>query len=287
MWRITGGKASAYRLGAAWPPRLAEVLLVLAAAWVVAGWITGEPVHVQRSSTAAADVDQVLAAVDVQALIAAHPFGKKAEKKTAPPPKTVKTVVSRRPIKLLGTIEAGAKSAAFVQVGAGPLQLFRIGDVIQPGVILREVRHRRIIIAAGGKLEVVLMPEESPLPASAGRSNVAEGGNHRPATSRHRLPRAALTRELADLPRLMSQARVFPYLKNGKNEGFLITEIVPGSLYARIGLRNNDVIQSVNGVRITSPDQALALYQQLKEVPAIDLGLLRHGKKTTIHYDIR
>jgi general secretion pathway protein C len=95
---------------------------------------------------------------------------------------------------------------------------------------------------------------------------------------RYVISRAALNGVLDDLSQLTTQARLIRSFKNGAPNGYKLFSIEPGSLYSRIGLRNGDNVQSINGYPLTGPDQALEAYQKLRTVGRFDIDLDRRGE---------
>jgi general secretion pathway protein C len=75
-----------------------------------------------------------------------------------------------------------------------------------------------------------------------------------------------------------------PSIKDGKANGFKIFAIRPGTLYERLGVRNGDVITSINGHKLTTPDEALAAYQNLRDSTSFRLEVRRRGKPLTLTY---
>ena len=63
--------------------------------------------------------------------------------------------------------------------------------------------------------------------------------------------------------------------------------IRPGSLFAKIGLQNGDVIKRINGVEISGPEQAFEAYQQLKDETSIQIDLSRRDENKSFSYEIR
>jgi len=61
----------------------------------------------------------------------------------------------------------------------------------------------------------------------------------------------------------------------------------PGSLYRAIGIRSGDVITSVNGTKIDSPNKALELFEQLKNSSNISVEIERRGQPKTLGYSIK
>lgn len=72
------------------------------------------------------------------------------------------------------------------------------------------------------------------------------------------------------------------YDKAGKAVGLTADDIasVPGA--SRVGLRNGDIIRSVNGIALTDEAQVLGLVTQLQGVKQLDLAVQRNGAITKI-----
>jgi general secretion pathway protein C len=62
---------------------------------------------------------------------------------------------------------------------------------------------------------------------------------------------------LSDLNSIMSQAVMRPYLNKGVQEGLIISNIAPNSLYEKMGLQNGDIIIDVNNKHMQSADNIL------------------------------
>lgn len=125
-------------------------------------------------------------------------------------------------------------------------------------------------------------------PAQTGPPAVAKPAAPSQGTALRRvLDQREVAQSMADLPKLLSEARVGPFYANGKVEGWKIEGINPKSFYDRIGLQAGDVLQRVNGVEIRDPGMVLSLFQQLKDERSVSLDLLRGGQKTTMLFEIR
>jgi general secretion pathway protein C len=91
----------------------------------------------------------------------------------------------------------------------------------------------------------------------------------------------------ANMSRLMTQVRVVPNFTDGQPDGFKVFAIRPGSLFAKIGLQNGDVLKRINGVDIQGPEQAFEAYQRLKDETSIQIDLSRRNENRTFNYEIR
>src|SRR5204862_94387 len=70
----------------------------------------------------------------------------------------------------------------------------------------------------------------------------------------YEIERATLEAILADTGALMRGARIVPELREGHSAGFRLYAVRPDSVFARIGLRNADVVVAINGLPLTSPE---------------------------------
>lgn len=101
-----------------------------------------------------------------------------------------------------------------------------------------------------------------------------------------RIPTAEVEKAFENFTNVLNQARVVPYMVNGVAQGFQIRKIVPGSIYQRLGLRNSDIIKSVNGESLTTQDQALRMISLFKNEREISLEIQRGSKPFTLNYII-
>ena len=77
-----------------------------------------------------------------------------------------------------------------------------------------------------------------------------------------------------------------PSFTQGATDGFKLLAVVPGSLFARLGLQNGDVIRRVGGVALTSVEGGLELFQRLRSATRVELELERRGQPLRQRYAI-
>ena len=78
-----------------------------------------------------------------------------------------------------------------------------------------------------------------------------------------------------------------PNIKDGRQEGFSISEVVPGGIYSSLGLRNGDILLRINGLEISNPEVAIQAMSGLKGMSNIDLDVIRNGRKISMNYRIK
>ena len=221
-----------------------------------------------------------------------HLFGGTSQGLAEPAPEEI--VLDDMPVavslglKLVGTVVASEpeESSAIIEDRSTRKQeVYHEGDRVKQALIKRILRHN-VVINTGRRDEVLTMiPEESsgktPAPERAPRTR------WRPAAgSSVRLDREELESQMANLNELMQQVRIRPFMEGKQPAGFLVSNIKPGSLFSKMGLRNGDVIQGVNGEAITTPDQAIELYESLMEGGEISLEIKRGRRKQNLRYEV-
>ena len=90
-----------------------------------------------------------------------------------------------------------------------------------------------------------------------------------------------------DLAKVLMQATAEPYLENGNIAGFRMTQIDEGSIYAKAGLQDGDVITNINGSELSNVAASIALLRSLKGADHIDIDLKRGGQSQKVTIDVR
>jgi general secretion pathway protein C len=182
---------------------------------------------------------------------------------------------------LKGTI-AGDTSFGFIVIeerGKNKQRLYRLGDMIGSARLIKVTRNTAIIRSEGREitLKIKSNPEGSLLSRSqAPQTSISGSGMV--------LNKGEVTEKLRDLKTIMTQAVVRPYFEDGKQEGFIVSDIKPDSLYQKLGLHNGDIIIDVNGKPMQTTDDILQMLNIMQTGGSIDLSLKRNGESETINY---
>lgn len=92
---------------------------------------------------------------------------------------------------------------------------------------------------------------------------------------------------LGRLNEVAMEGRWLPYFENGKIAGFKLAQTVPNSAFEKIGLQSGDVIRSVNGYDISSPDKLLDVFTKLRDARDFNVDIMRGGgQKTSLSYTV-
>jgi general secretion pathway protein C len=126
-----------------------------------------------------------------------------------------------------------------------------------------------------------------PAPPSADGSEL-DGSIKKIAEDSYEIERALVNDLLANPMSVARDARIMPSRgTNGQPGGFKLYAVRPASVFARLGIRNGDTVTSVNGLDLSSPDDALEVYTKLREASHLSVSVIRRGKPMTLSYNIR
>jgi general secretion pathway protein C len=225
--------------------------------------------------------------------------GEQPKQDTPPPEETIKATELQ--LKLVGAA-AGAPYQGYAIIedlsSRGAQTVYQIGDSIQGALVVEISPNCVVLDKGGGQYESLCFEHETNGAKSPKRSpqqsrleptaqDVGDEGIVRVDGATWRVSRELILDQFSNLGALSDQARVAPYLVQGQTQGFRLTRLKSGSLLQQIGVQNGDVLQKVNGLNITSPNEALQAFQQLQNESTVRLEILRRKRATTLTYEIR
>ncbi len=111
-------------------------------------------------------------------------------------------------------------------------------------------------------------------------------GIERVNDTNYNIRRTLLNKVLDNAGKLIGIAAVAPKMEGGKSAGMEIRGIRPGTLLTKLGIKNSDVLESVNGQPLSGPDSALDAYTTLRTSDKFTLSVQRDGKSVLITYNL-
>lgn len=198
-------------------------------------------------------------------------------------------------LKLWGTVSGDAEQAYAVIEDSQKREqnLYRVGDTIQNASV-KMILREKVVLSVDGKDEILTMEE---MAQKGGSSAMAARGGSRgrftpprarsPREQRITIERNMIDEAFQDVNKLMTDITVTPHMENGQTDGLNLNRIQPNSIFRRMGLRNGDVLTGVNGQPITTVEDAMQMYTNLRTSGDVQLQLKRRGQERTINYNIR
>jgi hypothetical protein len=100
------------------------------------------------------------------------------------------------------------------------------------------------------------------------------------------LSREALDKVLEGQADLQRQAQIVPEAENGRVIGVRLFGVRPDTLLGALGFENGDLLQTLNGLDISSPDKALEAYARFRTARDLRVDLTRGGAKMELRYHL-
>ena len=99
--------------------------------------------------------------------------------------------------------------------------------------------------------------------------------------------RSFVDKVLQNQAEIMRSARIVPHEENGQVVGVKLYGIRRNSLLGKLGLQNGDLMRTINGFAMSSPDTALEAYSKLRTANNLSVAVVRRGRPMNVEYDIQ
>ncbi len=200
-------------------------------------------------------------------------------------------------LQLLGTGSRGDKAFAVVEDAKTKVQrILTVGDKVDDAEVV-DIGWRHMVLRRAGQEELLLVPPNLSGDGSASASTTAVSNTPAAAgdgeqirkigDDRYLVAQAEVEHSMSNLSELFTQMRAVPNMQDGKTNGFRLFAIRSGSLFQKIGLQNNDVVQRINGIDLNDPGKAMSLFQDLQGETRLSVDVVRGGETRTLSYEIR
>lgn len=180
-------------------------------------------------------------------------------------------------MRLFGVRAGGVGGgSAIIGLADGRQLSVGVGEEVEPGLVLQSVGSDFVTLARGQSLSRL---EFADTPAGAAAPPPPPSTPQVVAP-----PTAALASSqgaVVDPQRLMAQAALRPRIQGLGVNGFTVSSAGNASELRSAGLQSGDVILSVNGVALNSPQAIGALRGQLAGAPSADIQYERAGETRT------
>ncbi len=195
-----------------------------------------------------------------------------------------------------------------------PQASYATGATLSPGVVVDSVYPDRVLLSRNGVLETLRLPRADGAPATAASAKDRPGaappaGFALPAAGSDSLAAApsmppptyapplvstghfnwqAATDALGvDVQALAREVAVLPVIEGGQFVGVRLSTGRDVPLIAKLGLKPDDVVTAVNGIRLDSPARATQIAQSLTSATQASVVVRRDGQEQTLTVSLR
>ena len=167
---------------------------------------------------------------------------------------------------------------------------YGIGDKIEDAEITA-IEQKRVTLRRGdGSVEYLIIGEEKKRTTKkkSTPSNSTDEGIEELSENRYAIEQSVLDKHLGDLDSLSRMGRGMPHRgSDGEVDGFRLTRIRRNSIAGKLGIKNNDIVHSVNGQSLDSIQSAMGAYQSMQSNRSFSFDVTRRGQRVTLDYEVR
>lgn len=221
------------------------------------------------------------------------------------------------PFKLHGTIFTGnpIKGVALLATkGQKSVGAYNVGDKVGKEAKLFQVYREKVVFEHKNQLEFLNIDKKDV------KSGARRGRRKGRKSSKSRTPGAVsapvvsmegdkeivrqegfervgasskLTKQFRDrflnekLGETLRSAKATPVVENGGIVGWKMSRIKRGSIFKLIGLQEGDIIEVINGTKLTDASKAVTFLNTLREEDHIELKVRRKGKSVDLSVDMK
>lgn len=206
--------------------------------------------------------------------------------------------ISMSNLILVGTA-AGSKNFGYAifedrTQAQGQQEIFSLGENVFNYGVLKKINRSSVEIERNSSIHTITIPEETVVesgytPQEQSRAAPqTQGSFARQIGERdYILDSRKIQQSLENPEQILTDARLLPNIKDGKQQGFSISEVVPGGIYNSLGLRNGDILLRINGLEISNPEVAIQAMSALKGMNNINLDIIRDSQNMSMNYRIK
>jgi len=101
------------------------------------------------------------------------------------------------------------------------------------------------------------------------------------------ISREEMQRLTSDIGSLFSQIGLRPYFIGGRIAGMYVAYIKPGSIFAKAGLKEGDIILTINNIPIRTTEDSYRIFETLKTASYIEVRVRRGNQILTFRAEVR
>jgi type II secretion system protein C len=187
-------------------------------------------------------------------------------------------------LELWGTI-LGSPSMAFIfNPDTNQQGLFRLNDNVQ-GFRLVKISSGKVVIEKNGDAWELILTANNKNKIVNGKAVVFSD----PASGTIVINRLQMMAQMLKAKDILGSVKIFPIPDpaTSKLGGFRVDNVPSGSLVEEVGIKNGDVIYSVQGQKLQTVQDAWSMFAKVQTQSRVEVVLMRNNEPVTIKYELK
>jgi len=196
-------------------------------------------------------------------------------------------------LELVGTVVGNnsLSRAVIRDIMTNVTGLYKTNDTIA-GASIDGIEENRVLLTKKGRTRILVIGSTVSEPADIALLKSASSNNKPPAgdaveASGTVEPEPVVRTKLKYIETILRKAVVEPYVVADQMQGLRITGLENVPFAKGIGLRNGDVIRTVNGQSLTSKQKAYQIFKKARSKSTMQVELMRGSATKTLVLDLR
>jgi len=196
-------------------------------------------------------------------------------------------------VRLLGTVvgDEQVPCAVLEDLGSKTQDIYRVGQNVQ-GARIESIEQNKVVLLVEGTREVLnlsLTTQESipnrgaVVPTVAKQVDAGEVVRIVSDTERQINTRASQS-GANRVAEALKNMKLVPHVVNGKADGLRVAGLEDSPLARIVGLKDGDVVQSINGHQVPDQRKAFQVLQKARRLDAAQIQLMRGKEKKTLAF---
>ena len=202
--------------------------------------------------------------------------------------------LSDLPVTLVGTMVArpATYSVAFIREDDKETGSFGIGDKLLDATVIA-IEEKRVKVRRGNNAEEYISMDDAPeekrerRTTSNDSTGESEEGIEKVGENKFVVSRDLIDKYINDIESISRMGRALLHRgPDGEFDGYRLSAIRRNTIADKLGIRNGDVIHSVNGKPLNSVQSAMEAYQTMMSENNFSFEVTRRGQKTQLDYEV-
>lgn len=184
------------------------------------------------------------------------------------------------PLELLGTLSGRMPLAFLRNTETGAQGAYRLNDTVE-GYKISGIASGKVILVKDG------ISKEFLLKAGSSENNSVIS---KEPSGILVIDKRQLVSQIVKLNEVLTKLKILPLPEGSgvnKLKGFLVENIPSGSVIEEAGVKNGDIVYSVQGKRLASMQDAWQMFNTIQNQDSFEVVLLRNDQPITLKYEIR